>query len=701
MISPFLGLNSLKITDLRDLLIQFTGIEHSDALKIQDKNEIISRLINSSEENTELKEIISRKKIAFKPGFFLLHILSPINLNPESQKSFSKNLQIEFEKYNSKIVKESKYPARKDFEITKFEFRDPFFIFHLTWTKIHWYWSPNSGTLKNNYEMRVGYLLIRFDISKAMVICQNQQERDIVSDSVSLALDIELQPVLITKPILNQIGSFDKVKKAGYYLSDQTRFTPKNITYADDNLSIHRVVQEEEMNPSSIRMYSFYQIPLLTIEEQGVGVNSDSGKLWIPKYIPSSSILDYGIDLLNKIHNSLNDLVNEEKFDDVINTYGLKNLDKLRKISPVSVRKSIVEIIQIIINMIFQKESQRQFPVMTLDLIKLIPKYFQYAHIQITDSKTGEIGYLRDENSDSIQYYFSMENNDLRIHNFLSDQDLDTTNLTHPLTGNQVEDFNLNNSIELLPTNNLIGLVKESIALLSSQFAPLRNIEYLNFYLTNGRLIIKHSGLKKEKDRSWDSEILPESILRLRKPLSINISKTQEIALSKSLSILREKCNFENDDNCSNCLKEKKYICLRSLIGRYFDNPQIFPHKGTELSDFHGSGTIVEKGDTAKFYGFAKRVKKGNLTARNAEGSILFSQIFNQIFRTTYNSILVITPNVLNEDLRDNLLIMANLFNKNILYLDRLILLKIIADFEEQTDLDMISVKDLYKRSYK
>ena len=47
MISPFLGLTSLKITDLRDLLIQFTGIEHSDALKIQDKNDIIYRLINS------------------------------------------------------------------------------------------------------------------------------------------------------------------------------------------------------------------------------------------------------------------------------------------------------------------------------------------------------------------------------------------------------------------------------------------------------------------------------------------------------------------------------------------------------------------------------------------------------------------------------------------------------------------------------
>ena len=104
-----------------------------------------------------------------------------------------------------------------------------------------------------------------------MITCHTLKERDHLVKSLCDTYPITLSALVLTKPVLNQIGSFDRVKKASYFIPDRSSNIPSNITYADENLSVIPTARTEEENPRSVRRYSFYRIPVTSVNEQGVG----------------------------------------------------------------------------------------------------------------------------------------------------------------------------------------------------------------------------------------------------------------------------------------------------------------------------------------------------------------------------------------------------------------------------------------------
>jgi len=158
-----------------------------------------------------------------------------------------------------------------------------------------------------------------------------------------------------------------------------------------------------------------------------------------------------------------------------------------------------------------------------------------------------------------------------------------------------------------------------------------------------------------------------------------------------------------SDGECSLCVDKRQYLCLRSLVARYSVAPssKLFAHKGIELSDIQCQLSLDDRRLTV--FGFAKlgaNRGQGSLTARNHSGAVLLSQVLGQIDKVTFDTVLILSPSTINEDLQERLKLVCSVFNKRLLILDRRILMKMLAHFQEQAGFDNLDVAALYKRSW-
>jgi hypothetical protein len=127
-------------------------------------------------------------------------------------------------------------------------------------------------------------------------------------------------------------------------------------------------------------------------------------------------------------------------------------------------------------------------------------------------------------------------------------------------------------------------------------------------------------------------------------------------------------------------------------------NPNILAHKGIELSDIQGklhSGT-----NELVIYGFAKLAKgKLGLTARNENGAILISQILAQIENTDFNTVVVITTSILNEDIVNRIKKLCEVFNKKLLILKRDFFRNILDEFESDMTMKSKDISKIYSNT--
>ncbi len=152
------------------------------------------------------------------------------------------------------------------------------------------------------------------------------------------------------------------------------------------------------------------------------------------------------------------------------------------------------------------------------------------------------------------------------------------------------------------------------------------------------------------------------------------------------------------DANCEHCLEHRKFLCLRSLLARFMSQNILLMHKGIELSDLQG--TLLAEGEKRRVWVFSKLAKgKSGLTLRNHNGAILLAQIVAQLDKNTFDCIGILTPSTVNEDLRDRLGFLGGLVGKRILVVNRPVLEKMLAHFEEQTIFEKSNPKKVYSSS--
>ncbi len=192
-------------------------------------------------------------------------------------------LRERFEAVNAVLEGREGWPHRRGFAAEDVrKVADGVIEIWFTWQRFHGYWRPGDFAKTHVYEAQFGLVILDFNSRKAIVACHDQKERKELADAISGVYRLALTPMTLTQPLLDRIGDFDTVKRAGYFIADAAGEVPSNVSYADEDLSTFGVAHAEESNFRSQRKHSFYRIPLGHLTETGVGATSDSGKLWIP-----------------------------------------------------------------------------------------------------------------------------------------------------------------------------------------------------------------------------------------------------------------------------------------------------------------------------------------------------------------------------------------------------------------------------------
>lgn len=121
-------------------------------------------------------------------------------------------------------------------------------------------------------QLELGFAILDYRVRKAIIVCHTVKERDEIAKLLAKGFGVRFDSIALTKQLLEQIGTFDSVKRAQYAISRPDASTPVNITYADENLAARSLARDEENNPRSDRRQTFYRIPITNaLLEEGVG----------------------------------------------------------------------------------------------------------------------------------------------------------------------------------------------------------------------------------------------------------------------------------------------------------------------------------------------------------------------------------------------------------------------------------------------
>lgn len=693
-----LKLNSLTLDQLKDYANKYTKHEPK-YIESLPKNDLLQILAEESKTSNKFQLEINSLKVTYKPSFFVLAFNSPV-----ADEKYKSNIKLKLNKSlaktNSNINRGSGNPLFKNFEHIDSKLENDILEFHIVWQKLHWYWSPDSFALDKIYELNYGISLIDFNSKKAIISCHSVEEKDIFVDIIKDTFDIKLNTLVLTKPLLEKIGSYDKVKRARYFLSKNTTKMPENITYADDKLSIKPAALELENDPDSERKESFYRIPLGTVLEQGVGVTSDSGKLWIPKYYPIDVIKDFALELLAQITGTLDALSKNGNLKTVFETLGIGNIKEIQKIKPIDLRNEITRLIFELLVMVDKKEGERPFTInKALVNSSSIPRLFNYPRMEVFDDQLDLNAYFKDDISGSQLINIKQKKTALEVYSYPSNQRLNLDYLEHPISGNNARVYDLYSALELIPTPELQSIINNTFQYLASQFSDLTQFHHIPFRIKSNKLLLGLSILSDEERNIKNTEIFTTDILQLKQVVNKPIDKDHEISLKNTVMSLNEKCDHCDDINCRACTRSNSYICLRSLVGFYLKNPYILNHKGIELCDIQGR--LDFKQNEIIIYGFSKQSKSKSLTARNGTGSILLAQVLGQIDKVDFDTVLIITPNILSDDLYNRLRLLCNVFEKRLLLFDHEIMKLLLNEYEIRNEFDQIDVAQVYRSSNK
>ncbi|WP_299363338.1 hypothetical protein [Winogradskyella sp.] len=681
-----LKLKSQSIEDLRILLNDLNILLFEDS-EGKSKSELITLIEEKLSKNKTLKSRIDNLNYSFKPSFYLTFI--------KDKSSYSQDL-VTKRKIESKLKllnqekDTERYPAIRSYQLFEVNKTKDIIELHFLWHKIHWYWNTNYK-LANIYELNYGLALIDLKSNKAILSCHTKKERDDLFRVIKDAIKIELNALHLTKPLLNQIGSFDSVKRAQYFVNSNEIQLPQNITLGDDNLSTKQIAREQEENIDATRKESFYRIPLRGIEEQGLGVTSETGKLWIPQKVTISEIRDFSLKLLTKVANELDALAADGQFEKIINSLGIKSSKEITSIANISVRNEIFRLFIAITNMLLNKESEKSFTPGHIILSQAINKYFNPFYLVIE----GEIG----------EYFFGEYDNQFKLKlepdgsyeliSFISDKKV--SQIVNKETGDVIEiDEALDKAI-LTPTPKLIEILLSLTKSLISQYPDLQNVISLPFRIESNLIKLDINRAYGNVQTNFVTEINPLEINELkqilRKKYSYNLP-------DNILHLLGEKCDNMSDSNCSKCIMSNEFVCLRTLVGRTLKRPVLLPHKNIEISDLQGEYGVGNQ--QLKLFVFAK-LGSGNagLTARNKNGAVLLGQILNQIDKSEFNTVAILTSSTINEDLLSRFRLLCSTYNKKLLILNTEALEQMLGQWIDDMHIDGLDPKEIIKNSGK
>ena len=661
-------LKSKTIDELKNILVE-QGHCSLEELDGKGKNELISTVEKLTGSNEKFRQELENLDYSIKPSFYLLYIKDKTNLNNAVERV---NIEKRIKELNGLKDKEN-YPSIRGYRLHSISTSQNLIEIHFLWQKIHWYWSP-SLTMNHVYELNYGLALIDLASNKSIISCHTKQEREDITKVISDTLNIKLKPLHLTKPLLNQIGNYDTVKRARYFNASTEVELPQNLSLGDDNLSTKKLAREQEENSDVVRKESFYRISINSVEEQGIGVTSETGKLWIPQRLPISEIKEFATTLLSKVAKELNTLTDNGEYHKVFNSLGIPTSERLMSISNVSLREELYRLFFSIANMLIEEVSEKSFTPTSAFTFDGIPQYFN--PLKIIVESDGSNYYYGDSHFNLFKV--KVEDEETEIRSYIDNSKI--INLIDKDTQESIDKASL--EYLLVPTPKLEQLFINLLQALKSQYPELGNIIHLPFKLVSNKIILDWKRAKGKSNLNFNIEVNPAEVNELKQILN----KDYQAQVSKEiLHYLGEKCDHMTDDNCLRCTKDRNFVCLRTLMARTMNRHYLLAHKGIELSDLQGEYQVGES--KIKIFTFAKLGAKGsNLTARNKNGAILLAQIFNQIDKSEFNTVAILTSSIINEDLLSRLKLICRNFGKKFIVIGSLEIEKLFGSWYEDME---------------
>jgi hypothetical protein len=687
-----LALRGKNVEQLRELAGRYLTIEPSAT----PAKELTEKLSAAATKDPNLARELGESPISLKPSFYLM--IATLAETGDIAKKAQQKSAVFFDKVNEKLKKASE-PALKDFQVITVSRRSPGIVeMQVTWHQIMRYWST-SAVLEHVYTLRLGFVFIDAATSKALICCHSVSERDVITEALEEQLDIQFTPITLTKQLLERIGSFEQVRRAGYLVTNPGPQETLEVTYADESLAAKPSVRAQENNPKYFRKHSFYRIDLGGLSETGLGVTADTAKLWIPSETPIESVRDYGLLLLKKFTATLKKMKEDGDIPGILGVLTLQGSHALGRIPGGELRSEIAVLAHELIQMLLSNQTERPYTPPSVFLTRAIPDWFSPARLQIEDEATGDVGFWSAPDKQTQFIAFSLQQGKWQARTFSGSEVIDLGALLHPVTGNPVQVGDPLRGVELWPTRQLHEALLDAVRQASTQLPKLKKVAALPFYIHAGRIVIDLPNARSQEFAdSLNGELALEEVDQFGPALQSFVSPTHLQRLDKQLQKLNEKCVHMTDDNCEACLEQRRFLCLRSLLARFMSQRLLLMHKGIELSDLQG--TLKINGAARRVWVFSKVAKgKSGLTLRNASGAILLAQIIAQLDKSTFNTVAVLSPSTVNEDLRERLTFLAGLVGKKVVVVNKPILEKMLAHFEEQTKFDKKDPRKVYSAS--
>jgi hypothetical protein len=682
------SLRGRSIDELRSLANQF--LEKTDSeIGQMTKPELISELSDEAAGNKRLSGELRKDGISIKPSFYLLRFSddAKISLNLARQQ-MARFLHQGSGGLNNLQVQLADEPEADLVQV------------FLTWHSSYNYWTP-SFAMKQVEQLELGFAVLDYKVRKAIIVCHTVKQRDEIVKLLAKGFSVRFSSMTLTKPLLEQIGTFDSVKRAQYAITQADAATPTNITYADENLAAKSLARAEEENPRSQRRQSFYRIPITNaLLEEGVGATSDSGKLWIPKEIPFDSIRDYSTALLGKISGTLDRMTKNNEIEDVLSTFKFDEMPDLASADPLSFRESLANLLRVLLVMLIRKEKERPYAV-PFEIARYgAPRFFLHPRLRLLDPDTNEVAFWTDRVYQSPQVVLTGGVSNIAIKSYPGLTLIDISTLRHPITDAALVIDNALEVLELVPNEQFLKILRSTVSRVSDQIPRLKSITNVVFRISGNVIML-------DVPRAYGEVTFHQTMINAAEIAELQPILNKQSIPSKKRSVVQEKlvelgekCAQMSDENCKACVKDRDKLCLRSLLGRHLKNTEILAHKGIELYDLSCRGTIGTK--QRRMWGFAKlpsRKGDNGITLRNKPGAVLLAQIFGQIDKTTYQTVLIICPSPVNQDFQERAEVLCSAFGKELCFLDGDDLGRLLLDFEEQAPFDGLDVDEIYRNS--
>jgi hypothetical protein len=393
-------------------------------------------------------------------------------------------------------------------------------------------------------------------------------------------------------------------------------------------------------------------------------------------------------------------MARNDEIEGVLATYKFDEMPDLAGADPLLFRNSIVGLLQALIIMLSRREAERPYTV-PIELAQYgAPLFFLQPALRLADPGSGDVALWSDRRYRSPQVRISGSDGRLVVRSFPGNDIIDLSDVEHPISGARVDLDDILANLDLVPTEQFIKVAQDAVRSVAQQVPKLRGVSNISFVISGRRIVVDVQ--RAFGEFSAPTVLLrPTDIVELAAPLNRHtVTPAKRSAVQATLRTLGEKCKHMSDVNCQTCLNDRQWLCLRSLLGRYFRNAEILAHKGIELSDMSCWGTVGTQ--ERRMWAFAKLPsgKKGvGLTLRNKPGAILMAQVFGQIDRTTFRTVLIISPDIINQDFQERAEVLCAAFGKEICFLNADDLGRMLMDFEEQAAFDGLDVPTVYKRS--